>query len=69
MAWLRDQGTERHVAATRSAASEEPGLHNGFVWPQELETRLEGPVLRPMYSSRWSSIDLGSSYAVSLMSA
>src|SRR3989475_9014015 len=24
------------------AASEEPRLHHGFVWPQELETRLEG---------------------------
>src|SRR5713101_4107301 len=30
------------AAAPRSAASEEPRLHHGFVWPQELETRLEG---------------------------
>src|SRR5215831_1241739 len=29
-------------AAPRIAASEEPRLHNGFVWPEELETRREG---------------------------
>ena len=31
-----------HAPPYQIAASEEPGLHNGLVWPQKLETRLEG---------------------------
>jgi len=31
-----------HAPPYRIAASEEPGLHNSLVWPQKLETRLEG---------------------------
>ena len=31
-----------HAPPYRIAASEEPGLHNGLVWPQKLEARLEG---------------------------
>ena len=30
------------MSGAQLAASEEPRLHNGFVWPQELETRREG---------------------------
>lgn len=37
-----DASSSRLLAAPRIAASEEPGLHDGFVWPQELEACIEG---------------------------
>src|ERR1043166_3756396 len=38
-----DERWAGNIAVTpRRAASEEPRLHNGLVWPKEFETRLEG---------------------------